>query len=138
MTVEYRRLTPADAHTLSMEYGTEALERFLLNADNYLFAGIMGDRVVAWLYGYGLLRPDGRSMFYIHSVDVAPEWQGRGIGTALMAFVLNALRKEKKHYKFFVLAEPDNERACRLYQKVAHREEQLLFSKGLEVLNAEM
>lgn len=130
--VEYRRLTPADTHIITMDYDTETLERFLRNPDNYLFAGIAGGRVVAWLYGYGLMRPDGRSMFYIHSVDVVPERQGMGIGTELMAFTLAALREEKKYYKYFVLADPDNERACRLYRKVAAREEQLLFSKRLD------
>ena len=49
------------------------LEKFIENKDNYAFVGIKDDKIIAFLYGYGMLRPDGKSMFYIHSVDVTPE-----------------------------------------------------------------
>ena len=41
------------------------------------------DKAIAFLYGYGMLRPDGKRMFYIHSVDVLPEYRKKGIASAL-------------------------------------------------------
>lgn len=78
-----------------------------------------------------MLRPDGKSMFYIHSVDVIPEYQNKGIGTKLMEYVLKYIRDEKRYYKFFVLTEETNIRACKVYQKYADKEGQVLFSKNL-------
>ena len=34
------------------------IEKFIINCDNYCFAGICKNEIVAFLYGYGMLRPD--------------------------------------------------------------------------------
>lgn len=107
------------------------IEKFIIDDDNYCFVGILEDKIVAFLYGYGMLRPDGKSMFYIHSVDVLPDYQNNGIGTKLMEYVVNYIKDEGKYYKFFVLTENDNIRACKVYQKFANKEEQVLFSNTL-------
>lgn len=64
------------------------IEKFVINDDNYCFVGMLKDKIVAFLYGYGMLRPDGKSMFYIHSVDVFEDYQNNGIGTQLIDYVL--------------------------------------------------
>ncbi len=110
----------------------EDVQRFVVDKDNYCFVGISENKIVAFLYGYGMLRPDGKSMFYIHSVDVILEYQNKGIGTKLMEYVLKYIRDEKRYYKFFVLTEDDNIKACKVYQKYADKEGQVLFSKSLE------
>ena len=107
------------------------IEKFIIDDDNYCFVGILEDKIVAFLYGYGMLRPDGKSMFYIHSVDVLEDYQNNGIGTKLIDYVLNYVKNENKYYKFFVLAENDNIRACKIYQKFANKEGQVLFSNNL-------
>ena len=109
----------------------EDIERFIIDDDNYCFIGVIEDEIVAFLYGYGMLRPDGKAMFYIHSVDVIPEYQNKGIGTRLMEYVLSYIKNEKKYYKFFVLTENNNIKACKLYQKYANKEEQVLFSNKI-------
>lgn len=108
------------------------LKEFIADKDNYCFIGMYGSDVVAFLYGYGMLRPDGKSMFYIHSVDVIQEYQNQGIGTKLVEYVLEYIRDEKRYYKFFVLTEDENIRACKVYQKYANKEGQVLFSKNLD------
>lgn len=110
----------------------EDIEKFIIDKDNYCFIGMIENKVVTFLYGYGMLRPDGKSMFYIHSVDVILEYQNKGIGTKLMEYVLKYIRDEKRYYKFFVLTEDDNIKACKVYQKYADKEGQVLFSKSLE------
>ena len=59
---------------------------------------------------------------------VEPDYELR---TKLMEYVLKYIKDEKKYYKFFVLTEDTNIRACKLYQKCANKEEQILFSKNL-------
>ena len=113
------------------KYNKQQLEKFINNKNNYAFVGIQEDEVVAFLYGYGMARPDGKSMFYIHSVDVASNYQNNGIGTKLMEYVLGYIKKEQLYYKFFVLTEIDNIRACKVYQKYADKEQQVLFSKKI-------
>lgn len=48
-----------------------------------------------------------------------------------MEYILEYIRREKKYYKFFVLADTDNVKACKLYQKYAKRDEQVLFSNEI-------
>lgn len=134
-TIVFKRLEMDDIGYLKdilenthMEYNINHLKNFISNQNNYGFIGIKDNKAIAFLYGYSLLRPDGRNMFYIHSVDVLPNYQGNGIGTKLMEYVLGYLKEQNIFYKFFVLAETDNTRACRLYQKFASRDNQVLFS----------
>lgn len=110
----------------------EDIEKFIIDKDNYCFIGMSENKVVAFLYGYGMLRPNGKSMFYIHSVDVILEYQNKGIGTKLMEYVLKYIRDEKRYYKFLVLTEDENIKACKVYQKYANKEGQVLFCKSLE------
>lgn len=129
--IKYKRLEPCDIKNIVIDYPKDELEKFLENEDHYLFVGMKDHEVIANVYGYGMLRPDGRNMFYIHSVDVLPEYQSNGIGTNLMNYILEYIRSEKKYYKFFVLADTDNVKACKLYQKYAKCDEQVLFSNEI-------
>ena len=67
----------------------------------------------------------------MHILCSCIEYQNKGIGTKLMENVLKYIKDEKKYYKFFVLTEDTNNRACKLYQKYADKEEQVLFSESL-------
>ena len=112
----------------NIEFDKDNLRKFIIDENNYGFIGIKDNNVIAFLYGYGLLRPDGREMFYIHSVDVLPDYQSNGIGTKLMEYTLSYIKNENRFYKYWVLTENDNIKACKLYQKYAKRDEQVLFS----------
>ncbi len=113
--MEFKRLEETDAKDMkeiiendNQIFNIEYIKSFIKDTNNYGFIGKIDNKVVAFLYGYGLLRPDGKSMFYIHSVDVIPEYQNKGIGTKLMDYVLKYIIAEKKYYKFWVLTEDDN------------------------------
>ena len=130
--IEFKRLEEIENQDISMtECSIKDLKEFIKNKENYVFVGVKDEKIIAFLYGYGMLRPDGKKMFYIHSVDVILEYQSKGIGTCLMEFTLDYVKKEKKYYKFFVLTEDDNIKACKLYQKYANREKQVLFSNKI-------
>ena len=130
--IKFNRLERIGNLDISMtECSIKDLKKFIKNKENYVFVGVKDEKIIAFLYGYGMLRPDGKSMFYIHSVDVISEYQSKGIGTRLMEFTLDYIKKENKYYKFFVLTEDDNIKACKLYQKYAARDEQVLFSNKI-------
>ena len=129
--IRYKKLEMNDIAQIIIEYNKYDLKKFIENKENYMFVGIKEDKVIAFLYGYGMLRPDGKRMFYIHSVDVISECQSKGIGTKLMEYTLEYIKAEKKYYKYFVLTESDNIKACKLYQKYANRDEQVLFSNNI-------
>lgn len=135
--VKFERLTLQNIQTINKiiiddeVYEKENIEKFISNNENYIFVGKDNDKVIAILYGYGLYRPDNKNMFYIHSVDVIDEYQGKGIGTQLIEFVLSYIKDENKYYKYWVLADIDNIRANRLYQKYADKKEQNLFDKRI-------
>lgn len=52
-----------------------------------------------------------------------------------MEYVLKYIRYEKRYYKFFVLTEETNIRACKVYQKYADKEElgEYTYSERFEV-----
>ena len=136
--MEFKRLEEKDAKDMqeiiendNQIFNIEHIKSFIKDTNNYGFIGKIDNKIVAFLYGYGLLRPDGKSMFYIHSVDVVSEYQNKGIGTALIDYVVKYIINEKKYYKFWVLTEGDNIRACKVYQKYANKEGQVLFSKNI-------
>ena len=130
--IKFKRLEKIENLGISIvQCEIKDLEKFIEDKNNYAFAGIKDNKIIAFLYGYGMLRPDGKNMFYVHSVDVIPEYQSKGIGTRLMEFTLDYIKKENKYYKFFILTENDNIKACKLYQKFADRNEQVLFSNKI-------
>jgi len=132
LTQNNMNIVPSKIIINNKNLSRQDIEKFIIDDDNYCFVGILEDKIVAFLYGYGMLRPDGKSMFYIHSVDVFEDYQNNGIGTKLIDYVLNYVKNENKYYKFFVLSENDNIRACKVYQKFANKEEQILFSRYLK------
>lgn len=130
--IKFNRLERIENLDISMtECSIKDLKEFIKNKENYVFVGVKDEKIIAFLYGYGMLRPDGKSMFYIHSVDVISEYQSKGIGTRLMEVTLDYIKQENKYYKFFVLTKDNNIKACNLYQKYANRDEQVLFSNKI-------
>ena len=112
-------------------YTIDKLKKFVKDDSNYVFVGRDNNKVVAFIYAYGLDRPDGRKMFYIHAVDVIEDYQSKGIGTRLMKYVLDYIKSENKYYKFWVLADSDNIKAIKLYKKSANSKDQVLFENKI-------
>lgn len=61
-------------------------------------------------------------MFYVHSVGVLPNYQGKGIGKELFKYMVEYLENEKKSYKYFLLTSEDNIIAQKLYRKHSNKE----------------
>ena len=69
--IKFERLEKIENMDIDMtECKINDLEKFIEDKNNYAFIGIKDNKAIAFLYGYGMLRPDGKRMFYIHCVHL--------------------------------------------------------------------
>ena len=67
----------------NMEFDLNNLQEFLNDKNNYGLIAKEENKIIGFIYGYSLLKPNGKYMFYVHSVGVLPNYQGKGIGKEL-------------------------------------------------------
>ena len=114
-----------------MEFELSNLTRFLQDNNNYGFIAKENNKIIGFIYGYSLLKPNGKYMFYVHSVGVLPNYQGKGIGKELFKYMVEYLENEKKSYKYFLLTAENNIIAQKLYRKYSTKEcLQIYFEKN--------
>lgn len=94
--------------------------RFLAAEGTIAFLAVEEPTIQGWCWGYHLVRPDASSMAYLHDLEVAAEWRGRGIGRQLMeAFV--AMASARGASKMFLNTAAANLAARRLYESLGGR-----------------
>ena len=98
-------------------FNKDFLNSFINDNNAYGFIAKENNNIVGFAYAYTLLRPDGKTMFYLHSIGMLPTYQNNGYGTKLMQFI--------KDYsislgcsEMFVLTDKGNPRACHVYEKL--------------------
>jgi len=136
--MEYKLLEQDDLELMKeiiedddMEFELSNLTRFLQDKNNYGFIAKKENKIIGFIYGYSLLKPNGKYMFYVHSVGVLPNYQGKGIGKELFKYMVEYLENEKKSYKYFLLTAEDNIIAQKLYRKYSTKEcLQIYFEKN--------
>lgn len=67
--------------------------------------------------GATLLRPDGKTMFYLHSIGMLPNYQDKGYGSKLLSFI-KEYSKEIGCSEMFLITDKGNPRACHVYEKL--------------------
>lgn len=97
-------------------FNEEYVKKFIENDNTYGFIVKDVEKIIGFAYGYRLIRPDGRMMFFLYSIGILPEYQNQGHGTKLMKFIIN-YAKEIGCYELFVMTDKGNPRACHLYEK---------------------
>jgi len=70
----------------------EALAAFLDDPRHLMMLADAGGRVVGMASATELLHPDKRPQLFVNEVGVAPGWQRRGIGRALVSALIEAAR----------------------------------------------
>ena len=123
MKIETKILTTDDLPLMKeviedddMIFDVKNLETFINTPNAYGFIIKLDEKIVGFAYGYALVRPDGKIMFYLHSIGILPENQNDGLGSKLMEFIIN-FAKEKNFSELFVITDKGNPRACHLYEK---------------------
>lgn len=95
----------------------EQLEKLLTNPDFLVFVVLLNNEVVGGLTIYVLHRYYGtKPIAYIYDVGISPDFQGQGMGKALISEVCNFCKKNNFEYAY-VEAESDDIDAVSFYRK---------------------
>ena len=91
--MEYKILEEQDLELMldfvddeNTKYSIEVLKKFIDEKNNFGFIAKTNNKIVGFAFGYILLKPDGRKVFYLDAIDVMPEYQGKGCGTGIISF----------------------------------------------------
>lgn len=101
----------------NMSFNINALKDFINDSHSFGFIAKENHIILGFAYAYSLLRPDGKTMLYLHSVGLLPQYQNKGIGTKLLEFIIN-YAKTNNYSEVFVITDKGNPRACHVYEKV--------------------
>lgn len=95
----------------------EQLGKLLNNPDFFVFVVLLNNKVVGGLTIYVLHRYyDTKPIAYIYDVGISPDFQGQGLGKALIAEVCNFCKKNGLE-DAYVEAESDDIDAVSFYRK---------------------
>ena len=101
----------------NMIFNKDFLNNFLKDKNAYGFIAKEDNNIVGFAYAYTLLRPDGKTMFYLHSIVILPNYQNKGYGTKLMQFIKDYSIKMNCS-EMFVITDKGNSSACHVYEKL--------------------
>ncbi len=132
--MEYRLLEEKDMALMAAfvddqktVYKHELVMNFLHQENAVGFVAAEPDKMVGFAFGYRMMKPDGRCVFYLHAIDVMDAYQNRGYGNGLMRFIVEYVKKMGCS-KMFLLTEAENRAACACYNKAGGvRKEAVLY-----------
>lgn len=101
----------------NMLFNVDYLKNFINTKNTYGFIAKDNNKVVGFAYGYNLERPDGKSMFYLHSIGMLPNYQNNGYGSKLLSYI-KEYSKNLGCKEMFVITDKGNPRACHVYEKL--------------------
>lgn len=95
----------------------DILKGFLNDTSSFGFIAKENNKIIGFAYCYTLLRPDGKTMFYLHSIGMLPNYQDKGYGSKLLSFI-KEYSKEIGCSEMFLITDKGNPRACHVYEKL--------------------
>lgn len=133
MTIEIRLLGSEDARVLDTVAGDvfdfavipEQAERFLSDPAHFIVVAIDDGVVVGMGSANEYLHPDKPVQFWINEMGVAPAYRRRGIGTRLLARLIE-LARERGRSEVWLGTEQDNEAARGLYRSLGGAEKKFV------------
>ena len=116
------------------QYKIEDLTKYINNENSYGFIAKLNNKIVGFATTYMLLKPDGRRVLYLDTIDVMPEYQGKGYGTKLISFVCE-FGKSINCYKMYLITNKSNISACKCYEKaggISKAQDEIVYVYNLE------
>lgn len=101
----------------NMIFNSVFLKNFINDENAYGFVAIQERNIIGFAYGYTLLRPDGKTMFYVHSIGILSAYQDKGYGSSLLLFIKDYSKKIGCS-EMFIITDKGNSRACHVYEKL--------------------
>ena len=121
--MEYKLLEEQDLELMldfvddeNTKYNVDILKNFINDKNNIGFIAKTNNKIVGFAFGYILLKPDGRKVFYLDAIDIMSEYQGQGYGTSLISYARN-YAKSIDCYKMYLITNRSNVSACKCYEK---------------------
>lgn len=121
--VLFERLTTEDINGMrevievdGKEFDSRQIFTFLADPAVLAFKAELESKIIGAIYAYSLTKINCEPMLYIHDVGILPEYQNKGIGSAMIKYVIEYARTQG-FSKCFLVAEKKNARACRIYEK---------------------
>jgi aminoglycoside 3-N-acetyltransferase I len=124
MELKVKRLEPQDAPLAAVVIRTfagkdislEYMKRFLSNPANYLIVAHVEGALAGFLLAYALerMKEDSHKMF-IYEIEVAEGYRRKGVGTALISYVRDIVKRGKM-VSAFVFTNYSNEGAVEFYK----------------------
>jgi ribosomal protein S18 acetylase RimI-like enzyme len=122
--MEYKLLEENDLNLMqevleddNMIFNIEYLNNFINDKNAFGFVAKEENKIVGFAYAYTLLRPDGKIMFYLHSIGMLSNYQNKGYGSQLLEFI-KEYSKQIGCSELFVITDKGNSRACHVYEKL--------------------
>lgn len=101
----------------NMVFDIDNLKGFLNDTSSFGFIAKENNKIIGFAYCYTLLRPDGKTMFYLHSIGMLPNYQDKGYGSKLLSFI-KEYSKEIGCSEMFLITDKGNPKACHVYEKL--------------------
>ncbi len=116
------------------QYKIEDLTKFINNKNSYGFIAKLDNKIIGFATAYMLLKPDGRRVLYLDTIDVMLEYQGKGYGTELISFARD-YAKTIDCYKMYLITNKSNVSACKCYEKaggINKEDDEIVYVYNLE------
>jgi ribosomal protein S18 acetylase RimI-like enzyme len=127
--LKVRRLKAKDAKTAvalveqfaGKAVSSEYLKEFLASPTNYLIVAEIENNLAGFLLAHALqrLKQESHKMF-IYEIDVGETYRRKGVGTALIQYILEIVRQEKM-MNAFVFTSHSNKGAVEFYKSTGGR-----------------
>lgn len=95
--------------------GASGALAFVADSRTFMFGAYVDNEPAGWLWGGHVRRPDGRTLSYVHEVDVVPDFRRRGLATSLIEAAIGLARREGSH-RLWLVTRGTNTGAQALYE----------------------
>jgi len=116
-----------------MVFDAAKLEAYLHISGAYGFIYRVDDKPIGFAYGCRLPIPNGLQELYLHSIDILPDYQGKGHGTKFFEDILS-FAKDNGFSKLFLSSSQSLLGARRIYEKcggVRECDDEIIFSYSM-------
>ena len=100
----------------NMVFDIDNLSEYINTSGAYGWIYRLQNKPIGFAYGCRLAIPDGTKEIYLHSIDILPEYQGKGHGTNFFESILSFAR-ENRFSKLFLCSSQSLPAARRIYEK---------------------